>query len=175
MKKIYFIRHAKSSWEDESLSDFERGLNGRGKRDVVTMGKRLAKYNIFPDAVISSPAKRAKKTAKKICKEIGFIKQDIIYEASLYESSFEDYLEIIHSLSDDINSIFIIAHNPTITDVAERLGNIMIGNMPTCSICCVSFDVKDFKDIKAKEGKVVFFDFPKNTTLIDYAKVSTTL
>lgn len=167
MKTIYFIRHAKSSWNDPTLSDFQRVLNERGERDVVTMGKRLKKSNIMPDLVISSLATRAKITAQSICKEVGFDK-DIIFTKDLYESSYERYLNIIHSIDDSINSVFIFAHNPTITEVAESLGDVMVGNMPTCSILCLRFDVDSFSKISPKSGKVLFFDFPKNGDEISY-------
>lgn len=168
MKKIYLIRHAKSSWDEPNLSDFDRGLNARGKRDIPKMAERLKDADILPDLVVSSPAKRAKKTAQKISKIIGYDKENIFYEDSLYESGFDTYLHVIQNIDDKHQNIFLFAHNMTITDTAERLGNIMIGNMPTCSIICIEFDCDSFKDIKPKSGKVLFFDFPKSVVIAKY-------
>jgi len=72
MKKLCIVRHAKSSWDDPGLLDLERPLNKRGKRDAPFMGERLKKYKVKPDLIISSPAKRAMKTAKIIASKINY-------------------------------------------------------------------------------------------------------
>ncbi|MBP1680189.1 MAG: putative phosphohistidine phosphatase [Proteobacteria bacterium] len=161
MKKIYLIRHAKSSWKDETLDDFERPLNGRGKRDVVFMGKRLKMFDVMPDLIYTSPAKRALKTAKELAKELECDKKRIISADTLYEGSYESYLDLIHSADDKHASIFIIAHNPTITEVGERLSGAILSNIPTCAIVCISFDVQSFKEITEESGHILFFDYPK--------------
>jgi len=161
MKKIYLIRHAKSSWKDTALNDFDRPLNGRGKRDVVFMGKRLKMFDVLPDLIYTSPAKRALKTAKEIAKEIECEKKKIISTESLYEGSYESYLELIHAIDDKYTSIFIIAHNPAITEVGERLSGAILSNIPTCAIVCISFDVASFKEITEESGHILFFDYPK--------------
>jgi len=161
MKKIYLIRHAKSSWKNEILDDFERPLNGRGKRDVVFMGKRLKMFDVMPDLIYTSPAKRALKTAKELAKELECDKKRIISADTLYEGSYESYLDLIHSADDKHASIFIIAHNPTITEVGERLSGAILSNIPTCAIVCISFDVQSFKEITEESGHILFFDYPK--------------
>lgn len=159
MKKIYFIRHAKSSWKDTTLADFDRGLNKRGKENVEFMANRLKKYGVLPDIIISSPAKRAKKTALKIAQTIGY--ENIKFEPKLYECTSKTFLEVIHSIENEKNSAFIVAHNPTITEITEALSGAIIGNIPTCAIVCVSFDVENFKEIGQTKGSVEFFDYPK--------------
>lgn len=161
MKKIYLIRHAKSSWKDTTLSDFDRPLNGRGKRDVVFMAKRLKMFDVKPDLIYTSPAKRAEKTAKEIAKEIDCDKKKLKLCETLYEGSYEDYVNLIHETDDKHDSIFIIAHNPTITEVGERLSGAILSNIPTCAIVCISFDVESFKEISEESGHILFFDYPK--------------
>jgi len=161
MKKIYLIRHAKSSWKDATIDDFERPLNGRGKRDVAFMGKRLKMFEVMPDLIYTSPAKRAEKTAKEIAKEIACDKKKIKLNDTLYEGSYEGYLDLIHTIDDHYSSIFIIAHNPTITEVGERLSGAILSNIPTCAIVCISFDVESFKEITEESGHILFFDYPK--------------
>ncbi|MDD3343494.1 MAG: histidine phosphatase family protein [Sulfurospirillaceae bacterium] len=164
MKKIYLIRHAKSSWNDGMLDDFSRPLNGRGKKDLQLMGERLAMFEVLPDAIFTSPAKRALKTAKALAKSIDYKKNKVSVVESLYESSFQDYLTLIHSVNDAYKDIFIVAHNPTITEVGERLSGAILTNIPTCAIVCLSFDVDHFKDIAEENGKILFFDYPKKHT-----------
>jgi len=161
MKHIYLIRHAKSSWSEEGMSDFDRPLNKRGKKDLPFMANRLKNFKIKPDLILSSPAKRAQKTAKLIAETIDYNESEIAYEDSLYDSSYTTYRYLLDSLDDKYNSIFIIAHNPTLTEVGERLTGAILTNIPTCSIVCIEFDVKSFKEIKDDSGKILFFDYPK--------------
>lgn len=161
MKKIYLIRHAKSSWENEEMDDFSRPLNARGKRDVVFMGSRLKMFKVLPKIIYTSPAKRAHKTAKEIAKIIGFDKNKLTLVPELYESSYKQYLNLIHETKDKYNEIFIIAHNPTITEVGEKLSGAILSNIPTCAIVCIEFEVESFKDISEESGKILFFDYPK--------------
>lgn len=164
MRKIYFIRHAKSNWKKPYNSDFERGLNERGKEDSLKMAHRLKSFNIMPDIVISSPAKRAKKTAVRMGKVLGF--KDIIFEMDLYESNCESYFKIIKKVDEKYKNIFIYGHNFTITQVCERLTKAMIGNMPTCSVVCVGFE--NFNELKNQNGKLLFFDYPKSDDKVCY-------
>ena len=161
MKKIYLIRHAKSSWSEEGMSDFERPLNKRGKKDLPFMADRLKEFGIKADLILSSPAKRAQKSAKTIAEIIGYSIDDINYDESLYDSSYTTYRYLLDSLDDKLNTVFIVAHNPTLTEVGERLSGAILTNIPTCSIVCIEFDVKSFKDIEEDSGKIIFFDYPK--------------
>lgn len=161
MKKIYLIRHAKSSWEDSTMDDSLRPLNSRGKRDVLFMGERLKKFNVLPNVIYASPAVRAAKTAKELAKIIDYDKKKIIFADELYDSSYEAYLSLIHKTNDKHKSIFIVAHNPEITEVGERLSGAILTTIPTCAILCIEFDVMGFKDIDENGGKILFFDYPK--------------
>lgn len=169
MKKIYFIRHAKSSWKEPYLDDFDRPLNKRGKNNAPMMAQRLKQSAIFPDIIVSSPALRAKKTASKIAKVLDYDKERIVFYQELYDGGVENYLHVIRNIDNSNNSVFLVAHNPDITDMSERFGNIIIGNMPTCAIVCVSFDVDDFAKIKERGGKALFFDFPKSLAIPNYS------
>lgn len=161
MKKIYLIRHAKSSWSEEGVSDFDRPLNKRGKKDLPFMANRLKEFGIKPDLILSSPAKRAQKSAKTIAEIIDYKTTKISYDESLYDSSYTTYRYLLDSLDNKLNSVFIVAHNPTLTEVGERLSGAILTNIPTCSIVCIEFDVKSFQDIKEESGKIIFFDYPK--------------
>ena len=160
-KKLYLIRHAKSSWKELGASDFERPLNKRGKRDLPYMAKRLKHFGIKPDLILSSPALRAKTTATVIAETLKYKEADIIFEDALYDSSYTSYRYLLDSLDEKYNSVFIVAHNPEITEVGERLSGAILTNIPTCAIVCIEFDVQSFKDIEEEGGKVLFFDYPK--------------
>ena len=166
MKTLYVVRHAKSSWDDPDVGDFERPLNARGKRDAPRMGKRLKEKEITPDCVMSSPARRALSTAKRICKILGFEKENIKTDRKLYHASEETLLSVVHGIKNKYNTVFIFGHNPGITDFANLLipeeNAIIINNVPTCGIAAFSFDVDDWADVQWRKGKLLFFDYPKS-------------
>ena len=160
MKTIYFIRHAKSD-QNTQCADFERPLNKRGEKDAPFMAKRLKHYKVNPDIIISSPAKRAHDTAVIIAKTLKYPKDKILLKKELYDSSHDEYLSVLQNIDDNHKIIFLVGHNPSITEICEILSNSIIGNIPTAGIFCIKFDTKSFKDITEGSGKVVFFDLPK--------------
>ncbi len=161
MKRLVLIRHAKSSWKNPGLTDFERSLNGRGKRDAPVMGKRLKNRGVKPDLVISSPAKRALKTAGIIAKEIGYPVKKIVTDAAIYGEGASAILNLIRNFDDSHHLVILFGHNPDFTTLPERLTNDRIGNMPTCGVFCVDLDIDSWKEVAEGEGICVFFDYPK--------------
>lgn len=161
MKKILLIRHAKSNLNNSGLNDFDRPLNERGKEDALFMGKRLFSKKIFPDIIISSPAKRALSTVRKIAKEINYLDDKIIYNENLYLAHIPDFIEIINNISSSISSVFIVSHNPGITEIAEYLTGELINIIPTTGLVCIEFNKYSWQSIKKKEGRMIFFDYPK--------------
>ena len=159
MRKLYIIRHAKSSWKDLSLSDFERPLNKRGIKDAPLMGDMLKRKNILPDIIISSPAKRAKATAKVIAKEINYTKP-IVYDSDIYEAGMSTLRNIVNSIDNKNKSVFLFGHNPGL----GMLVDIFVGlyeNIPTCGIVGIEFNCKKWEDISATNAKLSSFKYPK--------------
>ncbi len=162
MKTLILIRHAKSSWDDTTLPDFDRPLNDRGKKDAPKMAKRLADKKINIDAFISSPAKRAKKTAELFIKEFDRDESDIILFPSLYHADVKDFYEAIFVTDDKFKSIAVFSHNPGITSFANALvEKAQLDNMPTCSVFGVKADVKHWSEFKDAKKEFWFFDYPK--------------
>lgn len=163
MKTLLVIRHAKSGWGDFSLPDFERPLNERGKADAPEMAKRLLGKKIRIDAFVSSPAKRAKKTAKLFGKEYDVKEDQIIFVDSLYNASAETFFDVIAGLDDRYDHVAVFSHNPGITDFVNRLcKGVQIDDMPTCGIFAVETAIEKWKDFGPAEKKFLFFDYPKN-------------
>ena len=161
-KTLILIRHAKSSWDEPGLSDAERPLNERGKKDAPEMAKRLKDKGLKIDLFLSSPAKRAKRTARYIAEELDVKKDKIETEEALYGAGPTAFIEVISNLSDKYKTVAIFAHNPGITDFANTLTSVHIDNMPTCGIFAVQADVNSWKEFKNAEKKFLFFDYPKN-------------
>lgn len=162
MKTLLIVRHAKSSWDNFMLSDFDRPLNERGKHDAPIMAKRLVDRKIVIDVFISSPAKRAKKTAKAFIKEFGKDSKEIILMKDLYEASLKNFDDVVANIDDEHKSAVIFSHNPGITEFANTLTTHKVDNMPTCSIFAVKSDAKKWRDFKEGKKDFLFFDYPKN-------------
>lgn len=168
MKNLLLVRHAKSSWKDSSLPDFERPLNKRGKRNAPFMGSLLKnEYNIKPELVISSAAMRAAETAKIFCREIGYPKDKLLFTDKLYLSGPREMLEVIRSVDDSVDTLMIFAHNPGLTDLANRLSGEYIDNIPTAGIVGLSFDKSSWADLDSSSCSIVFFEYPKKYSAAD--------
>ncbi|MBN8673887.1 MAG: histidine phosphatase family protein [Chitinophagales bacterium] len=161
MKTLLLIRHAKSDWNDASLSDFDRPLNERGKRDAPLMAQRLLDKKISIDLFVSSPAKRAKKTASIFAEAYGLDKKQVEFYDELYLAPETIFTSVISRLNNNADTVAVFAHNPGITGFANSLTNTRIDDMPTCCIFAVQADCKDWSEFAAAKKKFLFADYPK--------------
>ncbi|WP_339792685.1 histidine phosphatase family protein [uncultured Imperialibacter sp.] len=161
MKTIYLVRHAKSSWDFPELDDFQRPLSSRGKSDAPRMGKFLNDQQIHPELVVSSPAERAIKTAKKVAAELGIDKREIITDKSVYHAWPDRLLKVVVELDDQHTSVMLFGHNPGLTEFANQLAAASIENIPTAGAVGISFEVNYWRDIGYEAGKLLFFHYPK--------------
>ena len=162
LKTLLLIRHAKSSWDDAALTDYERPLNDRGKKDAPAMAEKLYERGIKIDAFVTSPARRARKTAEQFAKRYKKEKEDLLLKTELYMASDEAFNSVIEKLNDDIDCVAVFSHNPGITDFANNLtDDIRIDNIPTCGIFAISIEAKKWNKFKEAKKKFLFFDYPK--------------
>lgn len=162
MKSLILVRHAKSSWGDLTLPDFDRPLNERGKLDAPMMAGRLKSRGAVPDAFVSSPAKRAKKTAQAFAEVLGGMDAKVIFVESLYHASPETFHNVVAGLDDHYDTVAIFSHNPGITQYAGQQEVALIDDMPTCAIFAVHSEASSWKDFRAAKKRLWFFDYPKN-------------
>ncbi len=160
MKTLYLMRHAKSSWKDSSLDDFDRPLNKRGMNDAPLISKYLLDQKIVVDLIISSPAKRAALTAKIIANELKFT-SNIIFEPKIYEANLSELLNLIQSIENRINNVILIGHNPALNEFANYLIDREIDNIPTAGVVAIKFEM-EWEEISKKSGKLLFFIYPKS-------------
>ena len=164
MKTLTLVRHAKSSWRDMHLSDRKRPLNKRGKRDAPAMGKRMLRHGIRPALIISSPAKRAWSTAKKIAAEISYPRELLQRDDSLYLASVDDILDVIVAQDNGVDSLMIVGHNPGLTSFANFLSPGLTSNLPTAGIVSVAIDQDDWNLYEQPDTKLLVHDYPKKGT-----------
>lgn len=159
MKNLYIIRHAKSSWKETSLDDFDRPLNKRGKRDAPLMGNLLKEQGVAPDLIISSPAKRAKDTAKIIAKHVNY-KKDILFEQNIYEAGIYDIDNVVTNIDDNNKTVFLFGHNPALNEYVYQMVELY-DNVPTAGIVHLRFNVDRWSDLCSECCELINFDFPK--------------
>jgi phosphohistidine phosphatase len=163
-KLLLILRHAKSSWEFEELSDHDRPLNNRGKRDAPLMGRKLLKQQLVPQLIISSSAVRAHSTARKVAKACGY-EDEILIDPVLYGSGYSDYLNVLINQEDKHDIIMLVGHNP----ISEQLVEVLTGEivtMSTCAIACISLPITSWKQIIAKtKGQLLNLWRPKELKL----------
>jgi phosphohistidine phosphatase len=161
MKNLIIMRHAKSDWENSSVSDFDRPLNERGLKAATFMGSVVQEKNKIPDLILSSPANRAKTTAKlfaKTCKYPG----EIQYNDELYFGSLDEIIKIVKECDNKHQSIMIVGHNPTWESLVYRLlkstANVQ---MPTAAIASLIFKIANWHELRPKTGELEFLLIPK--------------
>ncbi len=140
MKYILLMRHAKSSWEDASLSDFDRPLAGRGLKDAPRMGRYLRKTGYTPDYIVSSPAQRAKETTLLATKAMKCEESIINWDEDLYFSSTQAYLDAIRTAPKHAETTMLVGHNPLMESVGSGLSSGSDRNairMPTAGLICL--------------------------------------
>lgn len=167
MKRLVLIRHAKSSWDDGAISDFDRPLNARGQHDAPRIGAWLREKGITPDLIYSSPAQRALSTARLIAHETGYSLADIITKDILYRFDNEllPIIECVKNSADSAQSIFLFGHNETFTYLANHFTQHRIDHVPTCGVVCFRFAVDTWHNFDKASAALDFVQFPKQLPL----------
>lgn len=146
MKTLFILRHAKSSWDDANLADFDRPLNKRGLKTAPLVGEMIRKNKFEINSIISSPAKRAEQTANLV-KEAAQIEADIRFDDRIYEASPRRLLEIASELDDKINSAMLVGHNPGLEGLLKLLTQ-KVEAMPTAALAVVDLKIESWKEIR---------------------------
>jgi phosphohistidine phosphatase len=161
MKLLYLVRHAKSDWGDESLRDIDRPLADRGYKAAYDMSEWFIKKHKAPDLFISSDATRALSTAMIFARQMNYATNEITIVPQVYESTAKTLRDVIHQIDDRKQSAAIFCHNPGVTNLANELSDLFFDNLPTCALIAFEFDMKSWKEVAPKKGKVLFYQFPK--------------
>ncbi len=161
MRSVIIVRHAKSNWDSLATDDFDRPLNERGKHDGPMMAGRLLAKGVSIDSFISSPAKRAKKTASLFAAEYKFDKEQIILVPDLYHAPPETFYHIIAKAPPLAQNIAVFGHNPGITEFVNLLTSVKIDDMPTCAVFAIKTDIHHWTDFANAPKEFWFFDYPK--------------
>lgn len=159
-KILLLLRHAKSSWKDETLTDYDRPLNERGLRDAPRMGELLRKQELLPDLIISSSARRAHDTTTHVVAASGY-EGDIIFSRELYHAEPEDFIEALHAVPDTCQRVMLVAHNPGLEMLLETLTGLP-EHLPTGALVEIQLPIASWQALhEGVRGQLRALWFPK--------------
>ena len=159
MKTLLLLRHAKSSWKDASLRDFDRPLNPRGLKAAPQVGRVMRKRKLQPDLVLSSPAERARQTARLVLEAAKF-NAELRHDERIYEASAARLFEIVSQIEDSANVALLVGHNPGLEELLEVLTG-EAREMPTASLACIELSIDKWSKLREKSGHLSSFLKPQ--------------
>ena len=160
MKTLLLMRHAKSSWKDPGLTDHERPLKKRGRKDAKRMAKIIEEKDLYPDLILSSSAVRAVETVEVLVEHLGY-ENEIIYSDALYMGEPSDFIEALKTLDSDIEKVMIVAHNPGLEAYLQIIDG-EIESLPTSGLGHLVLSLEDWRELSFETmGKMVSIWTPK--------------
>lgn len=161
MKELHIVRHGKSSWDYENISDEDRPLAIRGIKNTYDMAQRLVSKSYTPELLITSPANRALYTAVIFSKVMGIPFSSLVIDERLYMAYEEEIIDLLHEVDDTISSLMIFGHNPSFTGVANEFVKKHISNMPTAAVVTLKFETDKWNKIEPSNLVFEQFNYPK--------------
>jgi len=147
VRTVLLMRHGKSAWDEEGIEDHDRSLAKRGKREAAHMGQILRARDLLPDVILSSAAKRARSTARRVVKASEY-SGEVIYDERLYFQGLEPYLERLSDLPDEAQSALLIGHNPLLEELVLLLSNEAV-RLPTAAVACIDLSITSWASLNA--------------------------
>ncbi len=161
MKTLLLMRHAKSSWKQPDLQDFDRPLAKRGRKDVPRMAELLLKAELVPEVILASPALRAQLTAEMLAAQINRL-DHVEYLHEFYMAEPQTYLEALKALPDTLERVMIIGHNPGLEGLLQILSG-HVETLPTAAIAYISLPIKKWSELtEQSEGSLIELWRPKD-------------
>jgi len=168
MKRLALLRHAKSSWDEPGLDDFNRPLNERGWKAAKRMGRELKHRRMRFDLVLASPATRVRETIDGLHEKFEF-DGAIRFESQIYAATEGTLLELVRELPDQVSAPLCVGHNPGLERLIARLArddekglrNRIAGKYPTAALAVIELPVKRWRDLQPGSGEVVELILPK--------------
>ena len=160
MKTLLILRHAKSSWDNAQLTDYERPLNKRGKQEAPRMGQLLREQDLVPDLIITSSAVRALATAEAVALASGY-EQEIRATRSFYHADPDTYIDALRQLDDSLERVMFVGHNPGMEELLEELTGLW-EQMSTAALAQISLPINQWSELDEETtGELVNLWRPK--------------
>lgn len=161
MKQLTLIRHAKSSWDNPGLRDFDRPLNARGMRDLPLMAARVKAFGLIPQRLLYSSATRTAVTARTLAQTLALEDRNCMAIPEMYEACWETLLNVLQGQPDHIDSIMLVGHNPGIADLGAYLSGQTLHHFPTSAVHHLMLNVLSWTELAESCGSTQIFDYPK--------------
>ena len=161
-RTLFLVRHAKASRDDPDLPDRARPLTKRGTRNAAAMARRVAQRPDLPELIVSSPARRARRTAEAMAAACELELESLVVDERLYDATAEDLLEVIRALAPRLARVMLVGHNPGMTDVANVLAGVDIATIPTCGIAELRLEAGAWSDAGEGTATLIALDSPKD-------------
>ncbi|ARM31675.1 histidine phosphatase family protein [Prosthecochloris sp. HL-130-GSB] len=161
MKTLYLVRHAKSSWDNANMADFDRPLNKRGMKAAPFMANLLKEKAVAPDLIISSPANRALTTAEIFAETLDYPVEEIRQQMEIYEGGINHCIRIIHNIPDTVSTAMLFGHNPTLTLLANFLSGEHIENIVTCGVVELALKHENWHETMMDSATLGWYEYPK--------------
>ncbi|CAA0081432.1 Phosphohistidine phosphatase SixA [Zhongshania aliphaticivorans] len=162
MKTLYLLRHAKSDWDDDEISDADRPISKRGKKDCQLIANELQRSEHHFSHVYCSPARRAQDTLKRFqaCANV-FDSAEIVHESAIYTFEAEELQSWLKELPQSIERALLIGHNPALADLANYLYDGKIGHIGTCTFIELEINIEYWDQLRADSAKLSGIIRPK--------------
>jgi len=161
-RKLFIVRHAKSSWDYDGLADIHRPLAERGIRNAADMAKRLKKKNMIPELLLTSPATRALNTALIMSRTWKLPPEVLQIHEGIYDGTFRDLEEVLKSVPASVSSVALFGHNPTFTVYPNLFLKQPLSNLPTAGVVVVTLKSEGWNGLKKSQVVDTYVDYPKN-------------
>jgi phosphohistidine phosphatase len=146
VKQLLILRHAKSSWADSSISDWQRPLNDRGVRDAPRAGAWLRDRSLVPDLIITSDAVRARSTAEAVATAAGY-PGEIVIEPSLYHARPDDVLAVLCGARSEADTVMVVGHNPGLEELVRQLTGEDL-DLPTAALVHIAMPIGEWNEVE---------------------------
>lgn len=152
MKRLILLRHAKSSWDDPSLNDFERPLNERGRRAAPLVGRFMRKQKVCPDLILCSPAERTRQTVALVAVAAG-LDAPVRYDERIYEATAARLAEVVSQAEEGAGEVLLVGHNPGMEELLELLTG-EARRMPTAALASIRLDIDRWAKLRERAGRL---------------------
>jgi phosphohistidine phosphatase len=159
MLTLYLLRHAKSSWDDASLPDFERPLSNRGRKACAVVGDLIHEKGIEFDLVLVSTAIRTRKTIELINERAKF-RSEVRYDERIYEATVSQLLEVIAQVDNDRESVLLLGHNPGLEELLTLLTGEQV-RVTTANFAKIKMEATKWSESLANKGTLEWIIRPK--------------
>lgn len=161
MKALLLLRHAKSSWKQEDVKDFDRPLNQRGLKAAPQVGKLMRKRKLEPDLVLSSPAERARQTITMVLEAAG-LDVELRFDERIYEASAARLFEVVSQIDHSASVVMVVGHNPGFEELLEALTGEACP-LPTAALAWIELDLERWSKLRAGTGRLKWLVKPKKS------------